>query len=275
MLGFFKKFNNDSTAAPTGRGFIQGGANGVTLVNLDRCWWKAESGNALALTIKTAGGRELHDTEEHAEALRGAFLRLGRESTENQLLQSAREQQSPLVVIYPSLGRMRNVASEIFEDYLKRRFKSTGSDFDTLRIYAAPVRRGKTKVVRKFRGRSATQVILNLSGEGLNYFHLNTVEKDPTVDALIEDWPAAPDAETLTRLTEDAVRRMDPKYFERIRGGIESGLLVAMMPEFGTARTAVLGAAGRLLGRAPGGAIDLLDSRILRLHRTMQATGQD
>lgn len=274
MLGFFKKFNNDAPDTPTGKGFIQGGPNGVTLVNLDRCWWKAESGSDLVLTLKTAGGRELHDTEEHAEALRGAFLRLGRESTENQLLSAARENQSPLLVIYPSLARMRNIASEIFEDYLKRRFKASGSDFDTLRIYAAPIRRGKTKVVRKFRGRSGSQVIFNLCGEGLNYFHLNTVEKDPTVDALIEDWPAAPDAETLTRLTEESVRRMDPKYFARLRGGIDSGLLVAMMPEFDLARTAVLGAAGRLLSGAPGGAIDLMSPKILRLHRTMQASGQ-
>ena len=115
-------------------------------------------------------------------------------------------------------------------------------------------------------------MILNLCGEGLNYFHLNTVEKDPTVDALIEDWPAAADVELLTQRTEEAVRRMDPKYFERLRGGIDSGLLVAIMPEFESARTAVLGAAGRLLSRAPGGAIDLLSPRILRLHRTMQAS---
>lgn len=273
MLGFFKKFNNDAPDEPVGRGFIQGGGEGVTLVNLDRCWWRAEAGTAQVVTLKTAGGRELHDTDEHAEALRGAFLRLGRESSENRLLESARERQTPLLVIYPSLARMRNIASEIFEDYLKRRFKSSGSEFDTLRVYAAPVRPGKTKVVRKFRGRSGVQVILNLCGEGMNYFHLNTVGKDPTVDALIEDWPAAPDAETLTRLTEDAVRRMDPKYFARLRGGVESGLLVAMMPEFEAARTAVLGAAGRLLNAAPGGAIDLLDAKILRLHRSMEAAG--
>lgn len=272
MLGFFKKFGTDATDGPVGRGFIQGGAYGVTLINLDRCWWRAESGSNDILTIKTAGGRELHDTDEHAEALRGAFLRLGRESSENQLIEAARDNQSPLLVIYPSLSRMRNVASEIFEDYLKRRFKASGSDFDTLRIYSSPIRPGKTKVVRKFRGRNASQVILNLCGEGLNYFHLNTVEKDPTVDALIEDWPAAADVELLTQRTEEAVRRMDPKYFERLRGGIDSGLLVAIMPEFESARTAVLGAAGRLLSRAPGGAIDLLSPRILRLHRTMQAS---
>ena len=61
---------------------------------------------------------------------------------------------------------------------------------------------------------------------------------------------------------------------KRLRGGIESGLLVAMMPEFDLARTAVLGAAGRLLSGAPGGAIDLMSPKILRLHRTMQASGQ-
>ena len=271
MLGFFKKFGSDTTDGPLGRGFIQGGAHGVTLINLDRCWWCTESGSNDILTLKTAGGRELHDTDDHAEALRGAFLRLGRESSENQLIEAARDNQSPLLVIYPSLSRMRNIASEIFEDYLKRRFKASGSDFDILRIYSSPIRPGKTKVVRKFRGRNASQVILNLCGEGLNYFHLNTVEKDPTVDALIEDWPAAADVELLTQRTEEAVRKMDPKYFERLRGGIESGLLVAIMPEFKSARTAVLGAAGRLLNRAPGGAIDLLSPKILRLHRTMQA----
>jgi hypothetical protein len=161
------------------------------------------------------------------------------------------------------------MASELFEEFISRRFKADSRDFDSLKLYVAPVRAGKSRVVRKFRGIS-DQVIFNLSGEGLNYFHLNTTDRDVTIDAIIDDWPVGSDAEpeALTKSIEGAIRRIDREYFDRLRGGIEQGTLFLLLPERADQRNAVLGAAGRLLERAPGGAIDLLDQRVVRLHRT-------
>lgn len=271
MLSFFKRGSgSEGPEGPSGSGFIQGIPGGVVIVNLDRFWWAADLGmSSTHLAIKNAGGHETHGLEDHEEALRGGFLRFGKESEESRLLQSAIDRKTPVVIIYPGLPRVRNMASDHFEDFLARRFKADSREFDALKLYVAPVRRGKIRVVRKFRG-ACDQVVFNLSGEGLNYFHLNTTDRDVTIDAIIDDWPIGSEAttESLTRSTDAAIRRMDRSYFDRIRDGIEQGSLFMMLPEQASQRNAVLAAAGRLLERAPGGAIDLLDGRVVRLHRT-------
>ena len=271
MLRFFKRGSgSDGSDGPTGSGFIQGVAGGVVVVNLDRFWWAVDLGmDAVHLSIKNPGGHETHGLEDHEESLRGAFLRLGKESSESRILQAALERKTPVVILYPGLPRVRNMASDLFEDFIARRFKADSRDFDSLKLYVAPVRAGKARTVRKFRG-ICDQVVFNLSGEGLNYFHLNTTERDLTIDAIIDDWPVGLDAapEALTKLIDAAIRRMDREYFDRLRDGIEKGTLFLLLPERVDQRNAVLGAAGRLLERAPGGGIDLMDHRVVRLHRT-------
>lgn len=271
MLRFFKRGSgSDGPSGSSGSGFIQGVPGGVAMVNLDRSWWAADTGMDQGhLSIKCAGGHETHALEDHEEALRGAFLRLGKESPQFRLLQDSLKRKTPVVILYPGLARVRNMASDLFEEFIARRFKVDSRDFDALKLYVAPVRHGKTRVVRKFRGIS-DQVIFNLSGEGLNYFHLNTTERDLTIDAIIDDWPVGSDStpENLTTMIEGAVRRIGREYFDRMRDGIENGTLILLLPEREGERNAVLGAAGRLLERAPGGSIDLLDPRVVRIHRT-------
>ncbi|MEE2972612.1 MAG: hypothetical protein VX672_05760 [Planctomycetota bacterium] len=273
MLGFFKRRAGEEDDGLRGSGFIQGFPGGITIVNLDRGWWAAELGlGDHRLVIPNAGGREAHALEDHEEGLRGGFLRLGKESGESRLLSAALERRTPVVVLYPALARIRNMTSELFEEFVHRRFGRESRDFDTLKLYIAPIRPGKTRFVRKFRGRG-DQVVFNLSGEGINYFHLNTTDRDVTIDALTDNWPVGDDAtsERLSAVTEAAVRSMDPAYFRRLRGGIEDGILMMLLPERTAERRIVLQSAGRLLLRAPGGGVDLSDSRVLRLHRTNRA----
>ena len=280
MLRFLKRRSGDGDGDgenSVGSRFIQGTSGGPVVVNLDGYWWGADlDGGGTHLSVRSAGHRETFSVDDHEEALRGAFLRMGRESAECRLLKASLDRRTPVVVIYPSNGRMRNLSSELFEEFLKRRLDADGRDFDALKIYAAPVRRGKSRVVRKFRGIDGSQVLFNLSGEGINYFHLNTTDADVTIDALIDEWPVgdAATAETITKLAETSIRRMDREYFDRLRGGIESGSLILVLPEWESQRKVVLATAGRLLERAPGGGIDLLDPRIIRLHRTTRAAEQ-
>ena len=64
---------------------------------------------------------------------------------------------------------------------------------------------------------------------------------------------------------------MDPGYFGRIREGIESGLLLVYLPEQENQRVPVLGTAGWLLSKAPGGAIDLNGPGVIRWYRSSRA----
>ena len=168
MLGFFKRRLGEDDGTPQGSGFIQGFPGGITIVNLDRSWWAAELGlGDHSLALSNPGGRESHSLEDHEESLRGSFLRIGKESPENRLLSAALERRTPVVVLYPGLARIRNMTSELFEEFLERRFGKQRRDFDTLKLYTSPIRPGKTRIVRKFRG-LGDQVVLNLSAEGIN-----------------------------------------------------------------------------------------------------------
>lgn len=274
MLDFLKfGRKNESEGGSSGsRSFIRGTPDGnVTIVNLERTGWALDpdgSGRS-PLEIRPASGSEVFDEKDHEDGLRGGFLRLGKESTECRLLRSAIDRKTPVIMVYPGVARMRGIASELFEEFLKRRLKAESRDLDAIKIYAAPVRETARRFVRKFRGLGADQVVCNLSGEAFKYLHLYKVDRDVTVDALDPKWPIASesDEQRYATLAEQSIRGMDAEYFDRLRQGIAAGTLLLILPELRMERMAVLGAAGRLLLNAPGGEIDLGSGNAMHLYR--------
>ena len=280
MLDFLKFGRKDGNAAGTpggvgrsSRSFIRGTPDGsVTVVNLERTGWALDpdgSGRSI-LEITPASGGEVFDEKDHESGLRGGFLRLGRESTECRLLRSAIDRRSLVIVIYPGIARMRGIASELFEEFLKRRFKVESRELDAIKLYASTVRPDAHRFVRKFRGLGADQVVCNLTGEAFKYLHLYKVERDVTIDAVDSNWPLGGDAEdeAFVQLTENAIRNMDTAYLDRLRQSIAARTLLLILPEERRQRLAVLGTAGRLLLQAPGGEIDLGGGNAMHLFRS-------
>ncbi|MAD20430.1 MAG: hypothetical protein CMJ52_09745 [Planctomycetaceae bacterium] len=274
MLDFLK-FGRKHKGGPDSSGsrsFIRGTPDGhVTVVNLERTGWAIDpdgSGRS-PLDVRPASGREVFDEKDHEDGLRGGFLRLGRESTECRLLRSAIDRRTPVIMVYPGVARMRGIASELFEEFLKRRLKAESRDLDAIKIYASPVRPTAHRFVRKFRGLGADQVVCNLSGEAFKYLHLYKVDKDVTVDALDPEWPipSESDERRYASLAERAIRGMDVAYLDRLRQGVAARTLLLILPEQRAERMAVLGAAGRLLLDAPGGEIDLGSGNAMHLYR--------
>ena len=271
----FLKFGrkNKIDADRSSRSFIRGTADGsVTVVNLERTGWTLDpdgSGRAL-LDLRPASVSEVFDEKDHEDGLRGGFLRLGRESTECRLLRSAIDRRTPVIMIYPGIARMRGVASELFEEFLERRFKVESRDLDAIKIYAAPVRPDAHRFVRKFRGLGADQVVCNLTGEAFKYLHLYKDDRDVTIDAVDSEWPIGSDADddAFIDLIEKAIRGMDTEYFDRLRQAIAARTLLLLLPEERRQRMAVLGTAGRLLLQAPGGEIDLGCGNAMHLFRS-------
>lgn len=260
---------------PEGKGIAQPLPGGGVILNLEKCWWAVETGGGGRLVVPSAAGHEVFSEDDHLKAIRATFLRLGNESHEHRALQYALEHQTPLVLLFPSKPRVRGEVLQMLEEHLKRRFKVESTDFDLFKIYTGPVRPGGEKFCRKFRGKRGEQVALNLSGEGLRYLHYDPDVKDVVIDALDGDWPVSPMSETLVELAERRIRGMDPAYFRRLRDGIESGLLLVYLPEEKSFRLPIFGTVGRLLERAPGGAIDLDAPGVVRVYRTRQALEQD
>ncbi|MDA0294421.1 MAG: hypothetical protein O3A19_02680 [Planctomycetota bacterium] len=274
MLEFLKfGRKNKIDAERSSRSFIRGTADGsVTVVNLERTGWALDpdgSGRAI-LDLRPASVSEVFDEKDHEDGLRGGFLRLGRESTECRLLRSAIDRRTPVIMIYPGIARMRGVASELFEEFLKRRFKVESRDLDAIKIYAAPVRPDAHRFVRKFRGLGADQVVCNLTGEAFKYLHLYKDDRDVTIDAVDSEWPIGSDADddAFIDLIEKAIRGMDTEYFDRLRQAIAARTLLLLLPEERRQRMAVLGTAGRLLLQAPGGEIDLGCGNAMHLFRS-------
>ena len=271
----FLKFGrkNKIDAERSSRSFIRGTADGsVTVVNLERTGWTLDpdgSGRAL-LDLRPASVSEVFDEKDHEDGLRGGFLRLGRESTECRLLRSAIDRRTPVIMIYPGIARMRGIASELFEEFLERRFKVESRDLDAIKIYAAPVRPDAHRFVRKFRGLGADQVVCNLTGEAFKYLHLYKDDRDVTIDAVDSEWPIGSDADddAFIDLIEKAIRGMDTEYFDRLRQAIAARTLLLLLPEERRQRMAVLGTAGRLLLQAPGGEIDLGCGNAMHLFRS-------
>jgi hypothetical protein len=253
---------------PGSNGIVADLSGDAVMVNLARMWWVAECGDAQRHVVRSAAGREVFDDETHMQELRSAFLRMGNESREIKALQHALEARVPLLVVFPSRPKLRNEATDAFEEFLGRRLRAKSSDFDVIKLYHGPVRPGGEKFCRKFRGRHGAQVVLNLSGEGVRYLHYEVGAKDVVVDALESSWPARPSSEMLEQLVEERLRGMDPAYFGRMRDGIESGLLFVYLPEQESQRVPILGRAGWLLGKAPGGPIDLNGAGVIRWYKT-------
>ena len=274
MLEFLKfGRKNKIDAERSSRSFIRGTADGsVTVVNLERTGWALDpdgSGRAI-LDLRPASVSEVFDEKDHEDGLRGGFLRLGRESTECRLLRSAIDRRTPVIMIYPGIARMRGIASELFEEFLERRFKVESRDLDAIKIYAAPVRPDAHRFVRKFRGLGADQVVCNLTGEAFKYLHLYKDDRDVTIDAVDSEWPIGSDADddAFIDLIEKAIRGMDTEYFDRLRQAIAARTLLLLLPEERRQRMAVLGTAGRLLLQAPGGEIDLGCGNAMHLFRS-------
>jgi hypothetical protein len=260
--------NESEAEIPGTHGIVADLSGRATVVNLTRSWWVAECGDSQRHVVRSAAGREIFDDDEHLRELGSAFLRMGDESREIRALEQAQAQRSPLLVVFPPRPKLRNEAMGAFEEFLQRRLRVKSSDFDVIKLYHGAVRPQGEKFCRKFRGQQGPQVVLNLSGEGVWYLHYKVDERDIVIDALEPSWPAVPSAERLEELVEERIRGMDPGYFGRIRDGIESGLLLVYLPEQENQRLPILGRAGWLLGRAPGGAIDLNGDGVIRWYRT-------
>jgi hypothetical protein len=265
-----KKFAGDDAGPQTrgGRGIITELPEGRVLVNLERYWWAVECGRGGRYVVRSAAGREVFDDDEHRKALREQFLRFGSESPEVQMLNRALQGHKPLIVMFPSMPVIRADATDMLEEFLKRRLRVRSTRFELIKLFLGPVRPHGEKICRKFRGRENAPVVLNLSGEGLLYLHYGVSDDQITIDALDPEWPISPSHEQMVRLTETRIRRMDPSYFGRLREGIEHGPLLVYLPEHPPERLPVLATAARLLKSAPGGEIDLDAPGVIRFHRT-------
>lgn len=276
MFDLFKKLRGkvsgetDETYSLGKYSCIQCSEDGRTLViNLDNSKWTVEGGGAghERLTVSPPGGIEVFDMEELLRQVDKLFRSLARGSTVDRLLKRAiKEDESTVVMVLPASGEARFNAYEKFEDFLKRRFKTTSKSLEAIRFYSSANRLGVNRSLRKLKGRSTPHVVFNLTGESVKYFHYHSDEKDVSIDALMDDWPD--DHAELGPKVEQAIRSMDPKVFDRLRDGLRDGVVVVLLPRNPQQRTAVFNTAERVLGQVPGEeVISLASPRVLLMHR--------
>ena len=273
MFNFLKnKFNRSDSADPASglnsESCIRCTNDGRFIVmNLDYTGWNLDTGSlgSEKFFVRPPGGHEVFGGDELERNILAKFNSIRESSSEHAIFKHGLASDSTLISFLPGTGETRFRGSEIFENFLKEKFGVKSKSIDSIKIYSSLGRPNKSRCVRKLRGKGEDHVIFNLSGETFNYFHYWKKDSDVTIDSLMDDWPVG--GEDLAAKVEDALRSLDPSYFDRIRNGLDNGVLILILPEDAHDRNLTLGTAERLFQAAPGGAIELSDSRVIRVYR--------
>ena len=273
MFNFLKNKFARTDSADSGSGFDSESCIRCTndgrfiVMNLDYTGWNMDTGSlgCEKMFVRPPGGHEVFGENELERNILAKFNSIRTSSSEHAIFKHGLENDSTLISFLPGTGETRFRGSEVFEKFLKEKFGVKSKSIDSIKIYSSLGRANKARCVRKLRGKGEDHVIFNLTGETFNYFHYWKKDADVTIDSLMDDWPVG--GENLATRVEDALRSLDLGYFDRIRNGLNNGLLILILPEDANDRNLTLGTAERLFQAAPGGAIELSDSRVIRVYR--------
>ena len=249
---------------------IQASANAsVVVINLDQCSWTVELGGGMGESLQATppGGIEVFDADELIRQISKTFRSVSSDSGIDKMFKHAFNHESLLLVFLPANGEVRYGAYEMLEEFLKRKYRKSTKDIESIKLYGTVARSGVFRCVRKLKGKSRQYTVMNLTPDAFKYFHYFSDEKqDVKIDTMIEQWPEG--RAELGPKVEDAFRAMDPAYFRRLREALREGVLAVLLPQLEIHRTLVLKTAQSVLEQVPGEEkIDLVSSRVLNIHR--------
>jgi len=241
----------------------------IVVINLDYSSWTVDlaGGHGESLKVAPPGGVEMFDNAELIRQVTKSLRGIAGGSAIDRMFKHAFEHESLLLLFLPASGETRYEVYDLLENFLKRKYRRSTKDFDSIKLYGAARRGGVFRCVRKFKGKARPHTVFNLSPDPCKYFHYYSDDKqDVTIDTMLEDWPES--RAQLRPAIEQAIRAMDPAYFQRLREALREGVLAVILPRLEIHREAVLQSAQDVLGQVPGEeTIDLASRRVLNIHR--------
>jgi hypothetical protein len=220
-----------------------------------------------SLQVAPPGGIEIFDTEELQRQVSKTFRSISSNSNIDRMFKHAFDHESLILIFLPTSGETRYEIYAALEEFLQRKYHKNTKDLDSIKLFTTPRRRDVYRCIRKLKGKERQHTVFNLSEDALKYFHYYSDDKqDVTIDTMVDEWPEG--RAELGAKIENAIRAMDPEYFQRLREALREGILALLLPRLEIHRSLVLKTARKVLGQVPGEEkIDLEGPRVLNIYR--------
>lgn len=223
--------------------------------------------------LESATGNETFFTQHLLGELEKNFGRIEADQPFADAICKASEQHQELLTILPREGRLRHEAFSMLEHSIDSRMGGRLRRFTSIKLYLNEEPTQTRNCVRKFKGGTSIQVIVNLSEYGFRFFRFHGKEhEDIGVDSMLPEWSDDPDIHV--EQLENEIRMFDMSYFRRIREAAKSGSIYLLLPRGPKRRKNTIRSFLKILDRVPTGAIDLKDSKIMRVYPGSTKTGE-
>lgn len=258
-------------------GFAKGDSqNGLIAFNLTVMPWQVGDGLNGSPTsdwnLESATGGETMFADHLIGELRKKFKAIEEDRGFCRALLQASQAHGEMIIILPREGRVRHETFGMLEATLEK-IGCHLRRFTSMRLYLNQEPPETRNCVRKFKGASSTQLMVNLSEYSYRFFRFHGKQhEDIDIDSMLPIWSDIP--EEHTRQLESEIRMFDMSYFRRIRETAESGTTYLLLPRGPERRARTIESFTNILGRVPTGAIDMTHARARRIYPGITKTGE-
>ena len=258
------------TTAQFNHGFIQASDDGMIVLNLSQKNWIVGRGATVDedrdWRVNTSTDEETMFSHHMVAELRKKLEKLSEDTDLVDLVQKTSKNHGELLIMTPQDARLRQevfgMAAETFEKKLGANLRS----FTSMKVYVNQQPSESRFCVRKFKGKNRIQVIVNLSEMAYRFFRFHGRDhEDIDIDSMMpRGWKDEPELRYKQVCSE--VRMLDMNYFRRIKEACEAGTVYLLLPLGPQRRISTMKAFQEILGKIPGGAIDLETAEVRRIY---------
>ena len=188
-------------------------------------------------------------------------------------MKGASDDHGELITLLPREGKLRHEAFSMLEKFMEGKVGGSLRRFTSMKLYYNQEPARTRNCVRKFKGGSSIQVVVNLSEYGYRFFRFHGKQhEDIEIDSMLPRW--SDDPEEHRSQLEAEIRMFDMSYFRRIREAAESGTVYLLLPRGPRRRRQTMRVFLSILERVPTGAIDLSEATVRRIYPGATKTGE-
>ena len=251
-------------------GFVRSATDGPIAMNLSQKNWVMGAGLGLDegndWSLPTVTGNETMFAHHMVAEMRKKLEKMAEDPDFASRLNRSASSHGEMVVVLPQDARLRQEVFGMTSDLFSRIAGTNLRSFTSMKIYANQQPSRTRYCVRKFKGKTSTQVVVNLSDNAFRFFRFHgRHHEDVDIDTMIKGhWEDDPDASA--RQIEAEVRMFDMNYFRRIREAAADGTIYLLLPMGPRRRKKSMEAFLGVLQAVPGGAIELGDADVRRIY---------
>lgn len=258
--------------------FTRSAEDGPIVMNISQKNWVVGAGLGLDegtdWKLPTVTGNETMFSHHMVAELRKQLEKMAEDQAFSEKLTRSAANHGEMIVILPQDARLRQEVFGMTLDIFKRIASVNLRSFTSMKVYMNQHPHPKNRFcVRKFKGKTSNQVVVNLSDSAFRFFrfhgrHHEDVDIDTMINGRWED-----DPEASARQIEAEIRMFDMNYFRRIREAASEGTIYLLLPMGPRRRELTMRAFMDVLQAVPGGAIDLNGAQLRRIYPGAMMSG--